>query len=212
MEFILISDSKIKVMLTDEDLREFDIETDELDYANTDTKRMFWDILSRAKRITGFDTEGQKVLVQLYPSRHGGCEIFVTKIGTLHSEECHATGVKPNPIISERITVRGKEKGSEKPKKPSAAFSFDILEDLISVCRRLSALEYSEESSAYIGEDGKCYLLLSGIDTTGYEPIDRFSFINEFGVAENAEALLSFLSERGITICREDAVEKLCRC
>jgi len=53
MEFILIGEDKIKVMLTEEDLEEFDLAADELDYANTETKRMFWDVLSRAKAHTG---------------------------------------------------------------------------------------------------------------------------------------------------------------
>ena len=87
MEFILIGDGKIKVSLTKEDLEEFELSADELDYANTETKRMFWDVLSRAKARTGFDTDGEKVLVQLYPSRDGGCEIFVTKIGSLYKED-----------------------------------------------------------------------------------------------------------------------------
>ena len=213
MEFILISDSKIKVMLTEEDLKEFEIEADELDYANTDTKRMFWDILSRAKHITGFDTDGQKVLVQLYPSRHGGCEMFVTKIGALHSteESCHIHG-KPEPIISEKITVKGKSRSALKPKKRVSVFAFDTLEEMLSVCRRLRSLGYSEESSAYIGENRRCYLLLDGVDTTGYEPIDKFSFIYEFGVVENSDATDFFLLERGKSLCSENAVEILSKC
>ena len=49
MEFILINENKIKVMLSASDLEDFEIEAKDLDYANTDTKRMFWDVLSRAK-------------------------------------------------------------------------------------------------------------------------------------------------------------------
>ena len=83
MEIILISESKLKIALREEDLASFEIRADELDYSNTETKRMFWDLLTRAKHKTGFDTDGQRVLVQLYPSKDGGCEMFVTKIGLL---------------------------------------------------------------------------------------------------------------------------------
>ena len=86
MEIIMISDCKLKVMLGEEDLKQFEIKAEQLDYSNTETKRMFWDILNRAKHQTGFDTDGQRVLVQLYPSKQGGCEMFVTKIGLLYSE------------------------------------------------------------------------------------------------------------------------------
>ena len=81
----MISDNKLKVMLCQEDLKHFELKAEELDYSNTETKRMFWDVLSQAKHQTGFDTDGQRVLVQLYPSKEGGCEMFVTKIGLLSS-------------------------------------------------------------------------------------------------------------------------------
>ena len=86
MEIILISECKLKIALREEDLAAFEIRADELDYSNTETKRMFWDLLTRAKQKTGFDTDGQRVLVQLYPSKDGGCEMFVTKIGLLDEE------------------------------------------------------------------------------------------------------------------------------
>ena len=31
----------------------------------------------------GFDAVGERVFVQYYPEKHGGCEMFVTKIGLL---------------------------------------------------------------------------------------------------------------------------------
>ena len=83
----MISDCKLKVMLGEDDLKQFEIKAEQLDYSNTETKRMFWDILNRAKHQTGFDTDGQRVLVPLYPSKQGGCEMFVTKIGLLYSED-----------------------------------------------------------------------------------------------------------------------------
>ena len=52
MEIIMISDSKIKVMLNADDLKGFDLDTSSLDYSNTETKRMFWDILSRANVLS----------------------------------------------------------------------------------------------------------------------------------------------------------------
>ena len=63
MEIIMISESKLKVMLTSEDLQAFELEAEDLDYGNTETKRMFWDVLGRAKNSVGFDTDGQRVLV-----------------------------------------------------------------------------------------------------------------------------------------------------
>ena len=89
MEIIQISESKLKLTLAREDLAEFDLDAEDLDYSKTDTKRMFWDILSRVKRNVGFETDGYRVLVQLFPSRDGGCEMFITKFADLC---CHPNG------------------------------------------------------------------------------------------------------------------------
>ena len=44
MELIIINDKKLKIMLTENDLAEFSLNADNLDYSNADTKKMFWDI------------------------------------------------------------------------------------------------------------------------------------------------------------------------
>ena len=209
MEFILINENKIKVMLSASDLEDFEIEAKDLDYANTDTKRLFWDVLSRAKHSTGFDTDGQRVLVQLYPSRHGGCEMFVTKIGLLGSSSACENENAKEPIISERITVKSKGEKNRAAKKPLLAYGFEKLEQLISVCRNLSALGYNGESSAYVGENERFYLFISELDQKDYFQLDKYSFINEFGVFENKDSTKLYLSEHGKAICKKDAVSRL---
>ncbi len=210
MEFILINENKMKVMLSACDLEEFEVEADELDYANTDTKRMFWDILSRAKHSTGFDTDGQRVLVQLYPSRHGGCEMFVTKIGILGSidESCENECAKA-PIISEKITVKPRAEKSRAQKKQLTAYGFENLSFMLSVCKQLFTIGYSGESSAYIGDNERFYLFLSEPEPKSYFQLDRYSFINEFGKEENRDSARLYLSEHGKAICRSNAVALL---
>ena len=210
MEIILISDNKLKIMLCEKDLKQFDIKAEELDYSNTETKRMFWDILSRAKHETGFDTDGQRVLVQLYPSKEGGCEMFVTKIGALTAAEEEKS--KSHKYLNDRNS--NYLVNSKKPKKKSStysAFSFDKTEDMIEVCRRLSEIGYIGESSAYFCENEKKYLFLSDIDTSEYAQIDEFSFISEYGEAENTKAISNYVFEHGKPICESLAVSKLAK-
>ena len=209
MEFILINENKIKVMLSETDMEEFEIDADELDYSNTDTKRMFWDILSKAKHSTGFDTDGQKVLVQFYPSRHGGCEMFVTKIGFPEGyEECR-DNTDVEAVNNERITLRPRAERKRSSRKAFAAFSFETLFDMLTVCSRLKMLDYSGESSAYIGDNSVFYLFLSDVEQSGYYAIDRYSFINEFGRSEDHESTGTYLGEHGRSVCKSDAVKQL---
>ena len=204
MEIIMISDSKLKVMLCKEDLSHFELKPEQLDYSNTETKRMFWDVLSRAKHQTGFDTDGQRVLVQLYPSKEGGCEMFVTKIGVLHQE-------------GESKTYQNEKKHTDisNPKKDIkntfsySAFRFDSTEAMLEVCRRLASIGYIGESSAYFCENGKKYLLLSDVDFDEFAPPDEFSFISEYGDFDNSRKLRYYLSEHGKAICEYEAVSTL---
>lgn len=208
MEIIMISESKLKLMLAREDLAEFDLDAEELDYSKTETKRMFWDILNRLKRNVGFQTDGCRVLVQLFPSRDGGCEMFITKFADLRyhpeqerSQESTESGA---PLLHYKPSHRsGGGKG-----KPGA-FGFEHLEWMITVCRRLMGIGYAGKSSAYISDDHRFFLFLEGLDPTGYLPLDEYSFIAEYGSTENVEALQGFLCEHGKLLCERDAVEKL---
>ena len=203
----MISDCKLKVMLGEEDLKQFEIKAEQLDYSNTETKRMFWDILNRAKHQTGFDTDGQRVLVQLYPSKQGGCEMFVTKIGLLYSE---------NEDEISRYNCEGKYnqknlriKKEKKQTNVYSAFGFDTIKSMIEVCKRLCEIGYIGESSSYICDNGKKYLLLSDIYGDEYSPINEFSFILEYASAEDPKKLGYFISEHGKLILENDAVTKL---
>ena len=212
MEFILINENKMKVMLSACDLEEFEIEAEEIDYTNTDTKRMFWDILSRAKHSTGFDTDGQRVLVQLYPSRHGGCEMFVTKIGLLgSSEDGTELECKGEPLLSEKITVKQKNEKARGQKRMLSAYCFENLSFLISVCKQLSAIGYNSESSAYVGDNSKYYLFIAEPEQKSYFQLSAYSFINEFGSEENKDRARLYLAEHGNPICKSDAVTLLSR-
>ncbi|MBQ8331039.1 MAG: adaptor protein MecA [Clostridia bacterium] len=199
MELLMINESKLKIMMTKEDLAEFELRAEELDYCNTETKRMLWDLLNRAKHTVGFDTDGYRVLVQLYPSRTGGCELFVTKIASVFCD-CEEEG---DPLIEGLPRLAPREE-----RKPRV-FGFDELERMLTVCRRLIEGGYGRFSQAYIGDDRRYYLFLDGLDAAGYLPLDEYSFILEYGTVENAEATRGFLCEHGKPICEEGAVERL---
>ena len=112
MELILISDSKLKIMLSPDDMKDFDLDCDSVDYSKTETRRAFWSILDEAKHRTGFDAASQRIYIQLYPCRQGGCEMYITKIGS--------------------------SKGSEifRSEQNYLAYIFDSLDLMIRVCRQ----------------------------------------------------------------------------
>ena len=208
MEYVMINESKLKVMLENYELEARNLEADELDYADPDAKKLFGDILCYAKDNFGFDTSGHRVLLQLYPSKDGGCELFITKLGKLEKESGgydQGEGEK-----KKRVYQR------EKKQKNDRAFRFERLSHLLKVCKRLYENSVECSGSVFIDTDGVWFLILSFEDSIYDEiydvlPINDLSFISEYGSAENPRTLALYLSEHATEIRSGDAIEVLGR-
>ena len=180
MEYILINESKLKIILDSHELTEWDIHADELDYANPAARQVFEGLLGYAKKELGFDTAGYKILLQLFPSKDGGCELFVTRLG--QSSE-----------------IQSKRPAKEKRTAEQKAYSFDKLSHLLAVCKRLSESEFGGDSSAWFDGQGRWFLLLSS------ESVKDLYFISEYGEDENPKAVELYLCEYGTAVSKKNA-------
>ena len=191
MEYILINEEKLKVTLDKKDLSAWEMCIDDFDYTNPDAKSIFEGILHYAKKEFGFDTSGHRVLLQLFPSKDGGCELFITKLGELST---------------------GTEGGDNEMNEKKRAYSFECLSHLLSVCKILNSKEIVLESSAWHTSDGRWYLLLSSFkdaDTDKSPLITKLSFIEEFGEREDPLTLSHYLGEYANEIATTDAIRIL---
>ncbi|MBO5305477.1 MAG: adaptor protein MecA [Clostridia bacterium] len=207
MELILISSSKLKIMLSETDMKKYALDAETADYDDTATRRAFWSILDDVKNETGFNAAGDRVFIQLYPSKEGGCEMFVTKMGLLCAEGTE--GEKRTSLLSGRVTKTSLERLGEGGRERIGAYVFDELSSLLSVCRQLYARKWRGKSEAYRGHDGKCYLLLCEKTQDTYATLDRLSFISEYGQRENADNVRLYIREHADCICQSRAVQTL---
>ena len=196
MELIVINENKLKITLSESDMKQYSLDCNTVDYDNTETRKAFWSILDEVKQKTGFDAASQKIFVQLYPSKKGGCEMYVTKLGASRRQ-------KEIEVDTEPIRLQPQH-------RRRAAYSFGTSDELISVCRRLSEIGFSEKSAAWHSNiDGKYFLILEEPEENAYLPLNECSFIFEYGKSENLKHTLLFLHEHADCICRTDAVESL---
>ena len=196
MELIVINENKLKITLSPCDMKEYALDCSTIDYDNTETRKAFWNILDDVKHKTGFDAARQKIFIQLYPSKEVGCEMYVTKLGcSERSEE------KPDGELHRLHPLHRRR----------AAYSFNSIDKLISVCRRLSEIGFSEKSSAWhsISNSGKYFLIIEEPEENAYLPLSECSFICEYGKSESLKHTLLFLHEHADCICGEGAVETL---
>ncbi len=224
MELIVIDEHKLKIMLTPPDMRHYDLRAERMSAANAATRRAFRHIFDDARDRIGFDTSGERLLVQLYTSRGGGCEIFVTKLGaeeiSLLSETDAADSVAEDALLARlakedaMTTIPAVAPNArsfrELPSEPTA-YRFQDAEHLFALCRRLSATGFAGQSRVYIDEEGKIgtwYLFLTPADGT------LPAFVREYATAEavcEPDSLMLYLSEHGRCLCETGAVELLGR-
>ncbi|MBQ9080499.1 MAG: adaptor protein MecA [Clostridia bacterium] len=194
MELILINDTKLKIMLTEEDMVHYELDCNCANYDNTETRRAFWSILDEAKHRTGFDAASDRVFIQLYPSKEGGCEMYVTKVGLLCSAE-------------DRKKFKCSSAGSASKHKKAHVFVFDSLHNMIAACRLIGSSKVPPSSDAWIDENGLCYLFLTPDDSIDNSYL--YGIMNEFGKTAETDSLSSYIKEHGKTLCKKCAVETL---
>lgn len=222
MEIIPINDSKLKIMLDERDMKELNI-CDEADCANNETRHAIRTILDRARLQLGFNTEGAEIFVQLYTSKSGGCELFVTKScmprqreieadrkdekkqkkrdpqqKRINTDDCHALSVRTESLPKSRKYENGQ-----------MVFSFDSLHDVCAVCRILQAKNAEVTAVAYRGEADDFYLVLDNTNLSAYSRLDSLSFILEYGRREHTDYINTYLCEHGKMICPKNAIEIL---
>lgn len=192
MELLLISENKIKISLTKEDLDGYSITADDIDYDNTETRRVFWTLLDEAKRKTGFDAAKNRIFIQIYPGKDGGCELYVSKLTrpereTDSSHDIFRTSVKRN-VTDKKVN--------------DAVYCFEEISGLISVCKRLKAIGYFQKVSAYSDGEKRFFLSLDS-------PEKEFPFIMEYAEAQDSRCARLYINEHCSLICDGDAVERL---
>lgn len=77
----LMSDDRLKVLLEKEDLKQYDLSFVTIDYRNKKTKEVFWQVINIARKKTGFNPQGSKLLIEAYPEHDGNVLLYVTKLG-----------------------------------------------------------------------------------------------------------------------------------
>lgn len=201
MELIPINDSKLKIMLSYEDMTYYKLDAENMSYSDEETRNALKAIFKDVKMRSGFDADTQKTYIQLYPDKRGGCEMFVTKLECEKSPGLHKQSKSQKKKESAKEAICPKE---------NYVFSFDSLEHLIKVCRRLDRCEMKIQGSAYKDSDGKRYfLIIYGVNQLSFFSLDEFTFIGEFAKRQNSEYSWMYIKEHCEELCALNAISLL---
>ena len=195
MELIRISSCKLKVMLTASDVERFHLDPENSE--GEDLHRSFRLLLQQIKEESGFDAGGKELSIQYFPSREGGCEMFISHLNETDSDAA------PTPVQPLR-EIAGFHK--------EYAFRFPEMESLLAACKRLCGMGYIGESQAYIDEKKSCFLFLGFLSGHPFEMPEELLFLSEYGRQECVAETKLYLAEHGSSICRSSAVSILADC
>ncbi|MBR2722013.1 MAG: adaptor protein MecA [Clostridia bacterium] len=203
MELIRISDKKLKIMLTPTDMCHFELSADSFGKNPQKTRKTFRLLFEEIKKQTDFDADERHISVQYFPSREGGCEMFISRISDSEKETC-AKGRAEERALTAREDAR--RSGSF---RKLCVWRFETLDALLMVCKRIRQTQYIGESIAYRDETGFYFLLFSLRTSSPLEIPDEWCFLSEYGCPENASLFRLYISEHGRVICGANAVHTL---
>ena len=190
MEILKIGDDALKIMLDAEEAVAYGIDNEDTYENDYETAKIFQRIFSGAKEKIGFEFGSGRVLVQMYQSKDGGFEIFISRleVGNTYND-------KVIPLENKRI------KSAISP----SLYRFDNLENLLSVSARIENTGYAGRSSVYHdSKKGEYYLVLDDI----YPKELRYAFIGEYSKQMKSSAI-AYIKEHYKCICRKNGVKIL---
>ena len=193
MEVLKINENKIKIMLSAADMKNFKLTASELDYNDSLTRQKVFKILEYVKANYGFDHEGDKLLIQFYPSKDGGAEVFVTKLGLLTSGERKAIS------RSDRVTMLNTRR---------AMYSFSSFGDLLSAARSIVRCADIRESELFLFDDGTYYLEIMERGESKGDAIKGYTSILEFASPVSRDKF-AYITEHSKCLASGNAIELL---
>ena len=103
MEFTTLGRLALRIKLDKSDMEKYGVCYDDMDYSSARTNRIIWDLLDKAKDAQGFDTDGKKLHIQIFPSKQGGCELYISKLtasAVTKNEKCFRFGSLDEALLA----------------------------------------------------------------------------------------------------------------
>ena len=188
MEFVKINEKSIKIELTKTEAIKYELNS-AVSLEPEKSKAVFSQMLAEAKKEIGFHYAGERIVAEIFDSRDGGCEIFISCISgdkTMYKDA-------------------GEEVLLSKLKLQNQVFCFDDIDSLLEGCYLLMQLDCEKNTSAYYDRDkNKFYIILEDVSKKDV----KFAFLYEISKHVKPNRI-EYIKERCTPICNENAHIKL---
>lgn len=207
MKIEKISDTQIKIILNQADLKNRDIKISELAYGSKKAQELFRDMMETALEEYDFDTHNVPLMIEAVPLSVDSIMIIVTKV-----EHPFEIGEKITPFRSKSNTRTFKKKSVNLEEETSSLiiYSFDKLDDVVEVSNRIYHL-YCGANSLYKDiYNNRYFLVLHKNYFVNSNPSEIESILSEYGNKHVSSPLSEgFLAEHGEIMIQNKAIEVL---
>jgi adapter protein MecA 1/2 len=203
MDIERIDDNIIRIVITQQDLDDRNLDLDELNYESPETQELFWDMMEQAEDEFGFFVVDSQLIVEPIPSSDNGFIVTITKIDN----------DADNESIQKYIRSRGRKnnlKKNELTKKQSNIhiYAFESFDDLVSIAKRISTI-FAGDSSVYKYWD-EYYLKISNTNIDPFELAKLDLLFGEYGdKIQNPNYFEGILCEHGEVFIENFGLEVL---
>lgn len=184
MDIIKIGNDALKITLCTKEAQEYGFAFNQ---GSEVIKEGFMRLLIDVKLHIDYPSSDKKIAGEIFTGKDGACEIFVSRV-----EE---------RVYKDRI----QEEVLRKIRQIFSVYSFDSLDNLICVAKRLKSIGYIGVSSLYFDDlKGKYYFLLEDVSIKEL----KFAFIAEYAQVVKA-SMIVHIKEHCRCIFKKDGVKKL---
>ncbi|MBQ9071296.1 MAG: adaptor protein MecA [Clostridia bacterium] len=195
MDVLKINSTKIKIMMSPSDVKKFGLNTSDIDYNDKETRVKVWEILDFVKSNHDFDHGKDKLLVQFYPSKDGGAELFVTRlVGLSKGKERWVSKAGNVTMLDSRQTV----------------YNFKNFNDLIHIAKIINGRKSIKGSELFYDDYDGYYLEITEQGKTRLDSICDLAIIMEFAEATPKDKL-PYITEHCKKLTDGSAVEQLAK-
>ena len=201
MKIEKISPNKIRIFISKEDLREWNVDFNSVTGNTPAAQNMFWSMMERAEREVDFHAEGSQLIVEAVASHVDGFIMQVTKVT---DEEADANAARREKIRNNNYRIRRKTKFSDG--FANYIYKFNNFDDLVEATKQISPKFLGESKLYKFG--GELFLHIKLDEKEPAVAIDNT--LIEYGRKIMYHAISDgFLSEYGDVLIENSAVEAL---
>ena len=189
MEILRIGKQAVKVTLSEQEAIKYNIsENNQL--SEDEIKESFTQLLKEIKLKADFAYSNKKLFTEIFPSKNGGCEIYISCINTEANK-----GVYKDKISETDV----------KKKSLPSIYEFDCLEKLLAVVYRLNEIKHKEKTSVFYDDDRKKYFLV--LENINFKAL-KYAFLLEYAKYVKSSSV-AYLNEHYACIIKNDTVKIL---